>query len=125
MLCLLVACTSAPKEYATNPGPQPGIVINGVFYPALERSRKPKTVVPPQYPDREASRGIEGFVDFEFTIQPDGSVSNPRVMKEFPENHGFAKNAEKVFARFTFAPDLVNGVPVATQAQYRMAFKLR
>ena len=122
MLCMFVGCS--PPQYAVAPTPQPGIVINGASYPALERGRKPKTVVPPQYPDEAFHKQIEGFVDFEFTIQPDGSVADPKVTKEFPEHQGFAKNAEKVFGQFTFAPDVVNGVPVATPAQYRMAFKM-
>ena len=123
--CFLTACAPAQKQYAVTPTPQQAASINGASYPPLENSRMFKTAVPPLYPEYALNRHMEGFVDFEFTIEPDGSVADAKVIREFPENAGFAANAKRVFGRFTFAPDIVNGVPVATPARYRMAFKLR
>ena len=76
------------------------------------------------YPQLAEERRVDGFVDFEFTINPDGSVANPKITREFPQHMGFAENAARVFSGFTFPPDIVNGAPVATPATYRMAFKL-
>ena len=124
VVCFVAACASNQKQYADTPTPQPEVSINRVSYPPLEGSRRPRSVVPPLYPEYAMNRQMEGFVDFEFTIEPDGSVANPKVIREFPEHAGFAANAKQVFGSFTFAPDMVNGVPVATPARYRMAFKL-
>ena len=92
--------------------------------PVAKVSRHPLKIVPPEYPSRADDRQIEGYVDFEFTVLPDGSVGNPKVTAEVPEGYGFAGAAQKVFPRWKFAPELVNGTAVPTQAFYRFSFKL-
>jgi TonB family protein len=69
-------------------------------------------------------RQKEGFVEFEFTINPDGTVANPKIINEYPEHMGFRESAKEAFRGFTFAPDIVDGSPIATPARYRMVFKM-
>jgi len=92
--------------------------------PIAKVSRRPISIVRPEYPPRADDRQIEGYVDFEFTVLTDGSVGNPKVTAEVPEGYGFANAAEKVFPKWKFAPELENGKPVPTQAFYRFSFKL-
>jgi TonB family protein len=115
---MLTACTPA------NTGPQSSTTINNKTYAPLENSRRPIWVVRPEYPIPADDHHIEGFVDFEFTVAPDGSVVNPQITAEEPSGYGFARAATKVFGRFKFKPDDVNGVPAATPARYRFLFKL-
>jgi protein TonB len=44
----------------------------------------PLVRVDPDYPPRARQRGIEGYVDLEFTIGPTGAVVNPRVIGANP-----------------------------------------
>jgi protein TonB len=93
--------------------------------PIQKVSRRPISIVKPTYPERAEDRQISGYVDFEFTVQPDGSVGDPKVTAEVPEGYGFASAAQKVFPRWKFAPEMVNGKAVPTKAFYRFSFKLQ
>jgi protein TonB len=79
----------------------------------------------PIYPDRALDQNRAGYVDFNFTIEPDGSVGDLQLVTETPAGFGFAAAAEKAFAKWRFAPKLVNGVPVAARARYRVSFQLK
>jgi len=76
------------------------------------------------YPDRAAEAGREGYVDFDFIILPDGTVGDPRVVAEIPDNLGFAAAAKKAFPKWKFKPMLKDGVPIAAPARIRVSFKL-
>jgi protein TonB len=79
----------------------------------------------PIYPDRALDQGRTGYVDFNFTIEPDGSVGDLQLVTETPAGFGFAAAAEKAFAKWRFAPKLVDGKPVAARAHYRVSFQLK
>jgi outer membrane biosynthesis protein TonB len=66
---------------------------------------------------------MNGLVDFAFTIQPDGSVNDVQVVQEVPQCFGFAGAAGKVFPRWQFPPQVIDGKAVAVQATYRFRFK--
>jgi periplasmic protein TonB len=76
------------------------------------------------YPDRAADLGREGYVDFEFIIEPDGTVGDPRVVAEVPDGIGFATAAKKAFPKWRFSPMMKDGHPVAAPARIRVSFKL-
>ena len=44
----------------------------------------PIVQIAPQYPRDAAIKGIEGWVEIEFTIEPDGTVSDPKVIASEP-----------------------------------------
>jgi len=77
------------------------------------------------YPDKAVDRGMPGYVDFSFIIEPDGSVGNPQVIAEAPAGYGFAAAAQKAFAKWRFEPKLVDGKPTASPAQIRVTFQLK
>jgi protein TonB len=77
------------------------------------------------FPERAAAMNQSGYVDFAFTIEPDGSVGDAEVLSESPKGYGFAAAARKAFANWKFAPKRVDGKPVAAPAQIRIAFQLQ
>jgi protein TonB len=77
------------------------------------------------YPERALDAGQAGYVDFTFTIEPDGSVGNLKMVEEVPSGYGFAAAAEKAFPKWRFEPKLVDGKPVPAPARYRVSFLLK
>ncbi|HTJ63742.1 MAG TPA: TonB family protein [Alphaproteobacteria bacterium] len=77
------------------------------------------------YPARALDAGKSGFVDFVFTIEPDGSVGDLKMVQEVPAGYGFAAAAAKAFPSWKFQPKSVDGKPVATLARYRVTFQLK
>ncbi|MCE8001509.1 energy transducer TonB [Billgrantia ethanolica] len=81
----------------------------------------PTSRVPPEYPSRAQRRGLEGHVELQFLIRPDGSVdrSSIRVVESQPRNV-FDSAAEQAVARWQFEP--ASGV---RRARQRLEFQLR
>src|SRR5262249_29937283 len=77
------------------------------------------------YPDRAAEAGREGYVDFDFIIEPNGTVGDPRIVSELPPGYGFAAAAMKAFAKWRFTPMMKDGQPIAAPAHIRVSFKLQ
>jgi protein TonB len=67
---------------------------------------------------------VTGVVDFEFTVEADGSVGDPKLIQEVPAGFGFADAAMAVFPQFKFKPRLVDGMPVAFPGTYRFNFRM-
>ncbi len=66
--------------------------------------------VAPVYPARALSRGVEGYVDMEFTVTVTGSVINPIVM--FSTSSLFDRAASRAVLKFKYKPRVVDGQPV-------------
>jgi protein TonB len=67
--------------------------------------------IPPFYPVRAETRGIEGWVRVRFTISPNGSVRDARVIAAEPEGE-FEEAALTAIERWRYNPRVVNGVAV-------------
>lgn len=80
-------------------------------------------MVPAKYPLRAARRGEQGWVDIEFTVNPDGSVSNVHVTDSKPR-YVFDRAAIDAVSRWRFKPALINGRPAAVVLKRQIAFKL-
>jgi TonB family protein len=76
------------------------------------------------FPARAEEAGVSGYVDFDFIIEPDGTVGDPHVIAEIPDGYGFATAAKKAFPKWRFEPMMKDGHPVATPAKIRVTFKL-
>jgi len=83
----------------------------------------PLVKVNPIYPNRAASRGIEGWVRIEFTILADGSVKDAIVVQAMPEAV-FDEAALAAIEQWQFKPKMVNGVAVSQRAAQQLQFKL-
>jgi len=71
----------------------------------------PMVRVAPQYPRRALSRGIEGWVEVEFTISKVGTVENARVSDADPPSI-FNRAALKAVAKWKYKPKIEDGIAV-------------
>lgn len=79
--------------------------------------------VAPIYPSRALSRGIEGYVDLEFTVTAEGTVANPVVT--YSSSSLFDNAAKKAVLKFKYKPRVVDGTPVAVPGvRTRIRFEL-
>jgi len=70
----------------------------------------PLVRVPPQYPQRANSRGIEGWVQLEFTITESGAVTDIVVVAAEPSGY-FERAAERALSRWKYKPKIIDGRP--------------
>ena len=66
--------------------------------------------VAPVYPARALSRGLEGFVDLQFTVTTAGTVRDPLVLQS--TSSLFERAAIRAVLKFKYKPRVVDGVPV-------------
>ncbi|MBT8081238.1 MAG: energy transducer TonB [Gammaproteobacteria bacterium] len=66
--------------------------------------------VAPVYPARALSRGLEGFVDLQFTVTTAGTVEDPVVIQS--TSSLFERAAIRAVLKFKYKPRVVDGVPV-------------
>jgi protein TonB len=59
--------------------------------------------VPPTYPRGAQRRGVTGFVDLEFDVNPNGRTSSIEVVRAVPGDV-FDKNAAEAVSQWRFAP---------------------
>lgn len=112
-----------PTEYKYRPpGNEAKIPINSDPIPIVKSS--------PRYPARALQKGMEGHVIVEFTITPNGSVADPRVLAGFDRAGNpttlFNREALRAVKKFKYRPTMREGVPVARRGvQNRIVFKLQ
>lgn len=90
---------------------------------AAEGDVIPIVRIEPQYPREALVEGISGWVDIEFTIEADGSVSDPRIVDSSPRRM-FDRNAIRAIYKWKFKPRIVDGKPVARRATQRLEFNI-
>lgn len=83
----------------------------------------PIVSIQPQYPRDAALQGIEGWVELEFTIEADGTVSEVSVADSEPRRV-FDRNAQRALYKWKFKPRVVDGKAVARRAKIRLDFSL-
>jgi protein TonB len=84
----------------------------------------PLVRVDPDYPPRAQQRGIEGYVDIEFTITPVGTVQDPKVIGANP-SFVFDRAALLAVRKWRYNPKIENGVPVTRSGvKVRIRFDL-
>jgi protein TonB len=66
--------------------------------------------VNPQYPLRASERGIEGWVEVEFTISKLGTVKDPFVLNSHPSSI-FDRSALKAIRKWKYNPKIEDGEP--------------
>lgn len=86
---------------------------------SLKRVRE----VPPVYPKDAARTGIEGWVQVEFTIAPDGTTQDLEVLDSAPAAV-FDRAALDSVRKWRFEPVRSNGAPVAQRAVLQLKFVL-
>lgn len=96
----------------------------GALGPPADAEAIPLFRMNPQYPDRAASRGIEGYVIMEFTITETGAVTNIQVVEASPPGI-FDRAAIRAMERWKYKPKIVDGKPVPRHGvRNQLTFKL-
>jgi periplasmic protein TonB len=83
----------------------------------------PLVAIQPQYPRNAARDGIEGWVDVEITIGPDGSVKSARAVGAKPRGV-FESAAVQAAYKSRFRPKIVDGKGVEARGIRRYNFSL-
>ena len=84
----------------------------------------PLVRVEPIYPLRAEERGIEGWVEVEFTISSTGTVKSPKVTGYHPSTI-FNQAALRAIRRWKYNPKVEDGKPVPRPGvKVRLAFRL-
>jgi protein TonB len=120
------AATAAAKPATTPAAPPPAPVQAPAPTPApAGESHAAELVraVQPDYPPDAYRSRAQGWVEVEFTVGADGTVSNAQVVTAEPSRifNSAAINAVK---RWTFKPKMENGKAVEEQMRRRIEFKL-
>jgi protein TonB len=76
-----------------------------------------------QYPDAALRNGIQGYVDVQFTITPQGTVTDVAVVHSDPGDI-FNRAAVDAVSQWRYDPRVVDGRAVESQSQARVRFKL-
>ncbi len=105
-----VAAAPAPQPVATAPEPVPTPAAPTPPPPPAPAAAPAAAVTPtvvsqvqPRYPPVALRRRVEGSVEVAFTIMPDGSVSNVRVVSARPANT-FDREVINAMERWRFTP---------------------
>lgn len=110
------AALAAPAVSAAIPTPAPAPSVSTTA-PVLQRR------VEPYYPQEARRSRREGWVEVEFTVQPDGHVGAVKVLQSKPGSV-FDLAATRAVQRWVFAPATRNGRPVAASLRQRLDFRL-
>lgn len=93
--------------------------------PSADQTVEPvvKRRSPPQYPMDAANKGIEGWVQVDFYVEPNGKVSAFTALDGAPTGV-FEKPTERALKRWRYKPALLNGQPVRQRRSLIMVFEL-
>lgn len=109
---------------AQQPKTAPGLVHISLDQGLAEGDYLPIMKVPPEYPNRMLSRGIEGWVLVEFTVDKLGRVQAPRVIDAQPGS-GFNTSALRAVMRYKYRPRVVDGKTVRVEGvRQRIVFNV-
>jgi len=80
---------------------------------SLERGTRarPVTRTNPHYPPSEARKGIEGWVQVSFVVEPDGSVGET-LIEDSSGSRNFERETIKNIRRWKYEPATMNGKPI-------------
>jgi TonB family protein len=100
------AAVAAPRTPPPAAGEQSAAAGDGALEPLIAGV--------PEYPEAARARGLRGFVEVEFTVTPQGTVENPRVVAAEPRNV-FDSAALAAVARRRYAADAEREPQVLTE----------
>ena len=92
---------------------------NGVSTPELIREVKPN------YTGDAMRAKLQGVVEMEAVVMPDGSVGRVRVTRSLDQTFGLDQEAIKAVKQWRFRPGMLRGQPVAVLVNVELTFTLR
>lgn len=79
---------------------------------------------PPEYPLRQAEKGIEGYVVVGFSVASSGAVYDAFIIEAEPKG-AFERSALKAIMKFKYKPKVVDGKPVNTEGlRYQFTYEM-
>jgi periplasmic protein TonB len=93
------------------------------FVPGMGDGLIPVSMISPAYPVDAAMRGIEGWVEVEFTVRIDGSTGDVRIVGAEPRKV-FDSAAIAAVQRWRFQAPTVDGAAQTIRTQQRITFVL-
>ena len=90
----------------------------GLVAPVIKRS------VVPKYTSDAMRAKIQGVVEVQAVVMPDGTVSRARVITSLDKTFGLDEQAIIAIKQWTFEPGKLNGVPVPVAITVDLEFKL-
>lgn len=119
-LALLLLCTSAAPLWAqapqASPSAEPVRVGGSIKVPARVKE------VAPVYPEKARRSRIQGIVILDITVEPDGAVTNVKVLRSIPDLSDAAIEAVK---QWRYAPTLVDGKAIPIRMAVSLNFTIR
>jgi TonB family protein len=76
-----------------------------------------------QYPTRALQTNVEGWVELGYTIAPDGSVTNVKVLNSTPPKV-FDASASKAVSHLRYQPVIQGGKAIAVGTQVRIVYRV-
>lgn len=115
-----IPLASVPSLKGLGGGPY---LERGVLRHGFDGGAAVKHAFEPRYPVDALRNGIEGEVEVEFTVLPDGSVTDVVVVRAEPRGV-FERQARYAIERWQFIPRRENGVAVSMRARQVITFRL-
>jgi len=79
----------------------------------------------PEYPPVARQLGVDGVVEAEYLVGPDGSIEDFRIVSVSRTGVGFERATEEAVRGWRYKPATKNGVKVRTWVTVRVPFTLR
>jgi TonB family protein len=86
---------------------------------------KVKEEAKPAYTSQARERKIEGVVELDAVVGPDGKVDRVRVAKSLDKEFGLDEEALKTARAWTFEPGMLQGKPVPVLVVIQLEFRIR
>jgi protein TonB len=122
---IVVSGIIAPRQsgYGYGDGQEEYLPMHRVSVPPVfsEREIKDRLV----YPPIALRAKLEGMVYLELFVDRRGAIQRITVLRETPENRGFAEAAVKAFEGIRGSPAQANGTAVAVRYRYPVRFAIR
>jgi TonB family protein len=90
----------------------------GLVLPKLKHEEKPK------YSSEALRRKIQGVVEVQVVVGPDGKVDRARVAKSLDKEYGLDEEALRTARAWTFEPGTLNGAPVPVVVVIQLEFRV-
>jgi TonB family protein len=75
-----------------------------------------------QYPTRALQTNVEGWVEIGYTVRPDGSVTNVKVLNSAPQRV-FEASASRAVSHLRYQPVVQGGKAIAVGTQLRIVYR--
>ncbi|MFH1727958.1 MAG: energy transducer TonB [Pseudomonadota bacterium] len=114
-----------------NMGNGDGINVNGnePFEYELHQVDTPPTLMSTnvglKYPKRALNSEIEGISILTWVVDENGNPIKITVIKEAPQDYGFAKASIDLVNKYRFKPAMIEGVPVRVKVKQPFKFELK